>query len=169
MAVLLNNVTLPVRHTEEMLRKKVAKLLHLSLRELGEIEIVRRSIDARKKPELFYVYLLRLCLPKEERFRKLPNVTQDTGRSLCGTHARRGGVSAHPLGARSARRRAKGNCRCVLGGRTVKSGLQCLLRRGRGRYLFRRKIEYARQGQCRAEPESAGALLPLRRGQLDSL
>ena len=77
MAVLLNNVTLPVRHTEEMLRKKVAKLLHLSLRELGEIEIVRRSIDARKKPELFYVYLLRLCLPKEERFRKLPNVTPD--------------------------------------------------------------------------------------------
>ena len=78
MAVLLNNVTLPVRHTEEMLRKKVAKLLHLSLRELGEIEIVRRSIDARKKPELFSVYLLRLCLPKEERFRKLPNVTLDT-------------------------------------------------------------------------------------------
>ena len=78
MAVLLNNVTLPVRHTEEMLRKKVAKLLHLSLRELGEIEIVRRSIDARKKPELYYVYLLRLCLPKEERFQKLPNVTPDT-------------------------------------------------------------------------------------------
>ena len=50
MAVLLNNVTLPVRHTEEMLRKKVAKLLHLSLRELGEIEIVRRYIDARKMP-----------------------------------------------------------------------------------------------------------------------
>lgn len=77
MAILVNNVKLPVRHTEEMLRKKVAKLLHLSSRELGEIEIVRRSIDARKKPELFFVYLLRLRVPNEERFQKLPNVTMD--------------------------------------------------------------------------------------------
>ena len=64
MAILLNNVSLPVRHTEEMLRKKVAKLLRIREQELGEIEIVRRSIDARKKPEVNYVYLLRLKLPK---------------------------------------------------------------------------------------------------------
>ena len=56
MAILLNNVSLPVRHTEEMLRKKVAKLLRIREQELGEIEIVRRSIDARKKPEVNYVY-----------------------------------------------------------------------------------------------------------------
>ena len=68
MAILLNNVSLPVRHTEEMLRKKVAKLLRIREQELGEIEIVRRSIDARKKPEVNYVYLLRLKLSHEAKF-----------------------------------------------------------------------------------------------------
>ena len=78
MAILLNNVSLPVRHTEEMLRKKVAKLLRIREQELGEIEIVRRSIDARKKPEVNYVYLLRLKLAHEAKFLKLPNVSADT-------------------------------------------------------------------------------------------
>lgn len=78
MAILLNNVSLPVRHTEEMLRKKVAKLLRIREQELGEIEIVRRSIDARKKPEVNYVYLLRLKLSHEAKFLKLPNVSADT-------------------------------------------------------------------------------------------
>ena len=77
MAILLNNVSLPVRHTEEMLRKKVAKLLRIREQELGEIEIVRRSIDARKKPEVNYVYLLRLKLAHEAKFLKLPNVSAD--------------------------------------------------------------------------------------------
>ncbi len=72
MAILLNNVSLPVRHTEEMLRKKVAKLLRIRTQELGEIEIVRRSIDARKKPEVKYVYFIGLKLVREAKILKFP-------------------------------------------------------------------------------------------------
>ncbi len=42
-------------HTEQELTNEIQKILRLR-GETPEYEIVRRSIDARKKPELYYVY-----------------------------------------------------------------------------------------------------------------
>ena len=47
---------LPVGHTGEDLTERVKKLL--KCKETPEITIVRRSIDARKKPELYFNYIL---------------------------------------------------------------------------------------------------------------
>ena len=55
----INQLKLPVGHTDEELVNKVKKLLRCQ--EMPEIVIVRRSIDARKKPELFFNYILKFC------------------------------------------------------------------------------------------------------------
>lgn len=44
----INQLTLPVDHGEEAIKKKVAKLLKIDESAIGEIRIVHRSIDARK-------------------------------------------------------------------------------------------------------------------------
>ena len=54
----INQLKLPVNHTEEELIKRVKKLLRCE--EIPEITIVRRSIDARKKPELYFNYILNI-------------------------------------------------------------------------------------------------------------
>ncbi len=47
-----------------LLKKKAAKLLRMDVSLIDEIEIVKHSIDARKKPELFDVYTVDLSLKK---------------------------------------------------------------------------------------------------------
>ncbi|MCD8121548.1 MAG: FAD-dependent monooxygenase [Clostridiales bacterium] len=54
----ISQLKLPVEHTEEDLRRKVAKLLRISADEIRALHIRRRSLDARKKPVLFYSYLV---------------------------------------------------------------------------------------------------------------
>lgn len=52
----INQLKLPIGHTEAELIKRVKKLLRCQ--ETPEITIVRRSVDARKKPELYFNYIL---------------------------------------------------------------------------------------------------------------
>ncbi len=54
----ISQLKLPVEHTEEDLRRKAAKLLRISADEIRALHIRRRSLDARKKPVLFYSYLV---------------------------------------------------------------------------------------------------------------
>ena len=53
----INQLKLPVEHGEKELTEKVKKLLRC--KDEPEIFVVRRSVDARKKPELFYNYVLK--------------------------------------------------------------------------------------------------------------
>ncbi|MCD8082673.1 MAG: FAD-dependent monooxygenase [Clostridiales bacterium] len=52
----ISQLTLPVGHAREDLKKKAAKQLRISPEEIRSIHIRRRSLDARKKPTLFYSY-----------------------------------------------------------------------------------------------------------------
>lgn len=52
----INQLRLPVGHTREELERKVQKLLGIS--QIDEIRIIRRSVDARKKPDLFFSYIV---------------------------------------------------------------------------------------------------------------
>ncbi len=52
----INQLKLPVGHTEDDLIRRVKKLLRCQ--ETPKIMIVRRSIDARKKPELYFNYIV---------------------------------------------------------------------------------------------------------------
>lgn len=52
----INQLKLPVEHTPEALLKKAAKTLRVAPEAIGELKIVKQSLDARKKPELYYSY-----------------------------------------------------------------------------------------------------------------
>ena len=58
----INQLTLPVDHAEEAIKKKAAKLLKIDESAIGEIRIVHRSIDARKKPNLLFSYIVDVTL-----------------------------------------------------------------------------------------------------------
>lgn len=62
----INQVKIKVNHTEEQLKKKTAEILQIAPTELLRVEINRQSIDARKKPEIFYTYTL-LAEVKDEK------------------------------------------------------------------------------------------------------
>ena len=61
----ITQLKLPVGHTEEQLRKKLLKTVHIKESGLKEYTIKKRSLDARKKPELYYVYTVDLSAADE--------------------------------------------------------------------------------------------------------
>ena len=48
----ISQLKLPVGHTTEALEKKICQQLKIKKEELSSWQIVRRSLDARKKPDL---------------------------------------------------------------------------------------------------------------------
>lgn len=63
----ISNLSLPVDGDLEQLRRRAARALGLRPGQLGELEIVRQSIDARNRSEVHYVYTVELSMPQEER------------------------------------------------------------------------------------------------------
>ena len=66
----IHEIKLPVAHTEEDVRRKAAKLLRVEPSAFLRFTILRRSIDARKKPELYVVYTVEVEAAGEERVLK---------------------------------------------------------------------------------------------------
>ena len=52
----INQIKLPVTHSDEALQKKIIKMLKLNAKTGFTYRILKKSLDARKKPELFYTY-----------------------------------------------------------------------------------------------------------------
>ena len=63
----INQLKLPVEHKPEELKKKAAKALRISPEQVEKLEIRRRSLDGRKKPELFYSYTVDIKTAREEQ------------------------------------------------------------------------------------------------------
>ena len=105
----VSQLKLPAEHTEDQLKKKILRSLGIQERELKSFEIRKRSLDARKKPDLFYVYTVDCDVRNEERALK-----QSKGK------AKRAQEKKYCLpehGERSAGARAEGRCGAVLGDR----------------------------------------------------
>ena len=62
----IGNIPLPPGGDMEQLRSRAAKALGVRAGALGELEIVRQSIDARDKGQVHYVYTVELSLPHEQ-------------------------------------------------------------------------------------------------------
>ena len=69
----LQQVKLPVSHTREDLEKKIMKTLKISSQELQTWKIRKQSLDARKKPELYFVYTIEVSVKKENKVLKKVN------------------------------------------------------------------------------------------------
>ena len=63
----INQLALDVNHGPEALKKKAAKLLKIQETAIDRITIVRRSIDARKKDQLLYSYIVDVTLTDSKK------------------------------------------------------------------------------------------------------
>ncbi len=63
----LNQVKIRVQQGTAALDRAAAELLGVPVRDILSVSIVRRSIDARKKPEIFYSYTLDVEVREQER------------------------------------------------------------------------------------------------------
>ena len=66
----IQQLKLPVTHTEEELVEKIARELKIKPQQIASWEIVRRSLDARHKGDLKYVYLVDVETPLEQKILK---------------------------------------------------------------------------------------------------
>ena len=66
----IQQLKLPIRHTEADLKARILKKLGIREDALISYEIRKQSIDARKKPELFYVYTVDVNVRKEAALKK---------------------------------------------------------------------------------------------------
>lgn len=65
----LNEIKLPIDSEETELYKIVCNMLHIKREEIKELIIYKRSIDARDKSNIIFVYTLNLQVENEERFK----------------------------------------------------------------------------------------------------
>ena len=63
----ITQVKMPIIHTEEDLRIRAAKLLRVSDNQIKKLVIVRQSIDARKRDEISFSYVLDVEVEQEEK------------------------------------------------------------------------------------------------------
>lgn len=58
----INQLNLPVHHKEDALLHKASRILKIPKQEIGSLQVARQSLDARKKPDLFYSYTVDITL-----------------------------------------------------------------------------------------------------------
>ena len=63
----ISNLSLPVGGGEEQLRKRAARVLNLRPEDIGELRLIRQSIDARKKNDVHLVCTVQVAVDREEK------------------------------------------------------------------------------------------------------
>lgn len=66
----IQQMKLPVDHTKEQLEQKIAKALKIRQDQILDYRIAKKSIDARKKPMLYYVYAIDVKVAEENKILK---------------------------------------------------------------------------------------------------
>lgn len=69
----INQIKMPIHHTKEQLTQKIIKTLKIKASQLKEYQIVKKSIDARRKPELIYIYSIDAIVDSEASILKKIN------------------------------------------------------------------------------------------------
>lgn len=72
----LNQITLPVGHSQDALLSKCAKLLKLQTSQIQSFRIVKQSIDARKMPDILYSYVVDIGCKEESKVLKNSRLKQ---------------------------------------------------------------------------------------------
>lgn len=78
----INQLKLPIGHSGEELKRQIQKILRLKPDTAFSYKIAKRSIDARKKPDLYYVYSVLVEVKKGDALVKRlhnPSVVTDKG------------------------------------------------------------------------------------------
>ena len=76
----IQNLKLPYRHDDAMLRLEAARMLRIDPQEITAIEVLRRSLDCRAKPQIHAVYTVLVSCRNEKKvrssLRKLKHVSE---------------------------------------------------------------------------------------------
>ncbi len=79
----VNQIKMHTEHTPQQLQKKVADVLRISVKDIKKIRIVRQSIDARKKPDIFYSYTVDVQATNETKLLRNKQVQKIEDREYC--------------------------------------------------------------------------------------
>lgn len=82
--ITISQIKLSPSHGQEELKEAVRKTLRLQKDEAFAFDILRQSVDARRKPELFYVYTVCVSLADEKRERQI--LKKNRNRNVVQTH-----------------------------------------------------------------------------------
>lgn len=63
----INQIKMPLSHTLEAVIKKTAAILHVKREDILSFHVAKKSIDARKKPEIFIIYAADVEVKNEDR------------------------------------------------------------------------------------------------------
>ena len=66
----VSQLKLPVEHSEEQFCQKIEKSLKIKKDQIKKLQIVKKSIDARKKPDISIVYSVDVWVDNEEKILK---------------------------------------------------------------------------------------------------
>lgn len=69
----INQLKLPITHTQSDIKKKAAKMLRINDAQIKELTVVRQSLDARHKNDLLFVYTIDVSVPSEDKIVKKVN------------------------------------------------------------------------------------------------
>lgn len=69
----VNQIKLPIEHTKEQLEQKISKTLKIPTEQILDWRIAKKSIDARRKPMLQYVYAVDVTAASEDKILKKIN------------------------------------------------------------------------------------------------
>ena len=167
----ITQLKLPVERSPEALKKKAAKLLRIVPEEIEKVVICRQSLDARKKPELFYSYTVDVQVAPGKREENLVHKAKSNQVSISkekpyefpqsGDESLGGRpviIGAGPAGLFCGLMLARAGYKPVIlerGDRSSRSILQRTVWRGWSRDIFGRKTQHAREGFLRAQSSRA--------------
>lgn len=87
----LQQLKLRITHTEAELKKEAANVLKISAETIDSITIIKKSIDARKKNDVKFVYTLDILIPNEKNIlRKNQNPNIQTAKTINYTYPKCG-------------------------------------------------------------------------------
>ncbi|MDE5932760.1 MAG: NAD(P)-binding protein, partial [Lachnospiraceae bacterium] len=75
----ISQIKMPVAHRKEELPEKAAEVLHIGKDAVLSCRIVKKSIDARKKPDIYFIYTLDVEVAEEERLLRRLSRNSHTG------------------------------------------------------------------------------------------
>ena len=63
----INQIKVPPEHTKEDILVRAARILRISQDKIRSLQIAKKSIDARKKPDIAVVYAVDVCVDSQDR------------------------------------------------------------------------------------------------------
>ncbi|MFZ2941254.1 MAG: FAD-binding protein, partial [Leptotrichiaceae bacterium] len=70
----ISNIKTKVKHTQGNIKKEIAEILKMEMKDVPEFTIAAKSIDARNKGNVMFVYSVDIELENEHLFLELNNV-----------------------------------------------------------------------------------------------